>query len=134
MAHLAKTSTVGDLGRPRLCIVDADPRRGVLLALLHAVGFDVHAFDDGAGLLMSDLGRTCDVLLVSVALRDMSGQELQDAFTAADVRVPLIFLFDEPDAPLEARLMSRGAAGVLHKPVSAQEVLGAVRLALACAR
>jgi len=128
MANLAMT---GALGRPVLCIVDADSRRGMLHAFLHAVGFDVHAFDDGAALLLSGLGRQCDVLLVSVALRDMNGQELQSAFTAAGVHVPVIFLFDTPDAPLEARLRARGAAGVLHKPVSGQDVLGAVRVALA---
>jgi FixJ family two-component response regulator len=62
---------------------------------------------------------------------DQSGLELQDAIGEMNDPLPVIFLTGHGDVPSSVRAMKRGAVDFLTKPVSGDELLDAVRRAIA---
>jgi FixJ family two-component response regulator len=70
-------------------------------------------------------------LILDVDLPGLSGLELQTELAASGIEVPIIFLTGHGDIPQSVRAMKAGAMEFLTKPFRAQELLDAVRQALA---
>jgi FixJ family two-component response regulator len=115
----------------RVFLVDDDP--AVLTALgrlLRAAGFKVLGFSSAEAFLrMHDAGIPgCAVL--DIALPDVNGIEIQRRLGELGCERPIIFLTGQGTIPMSVEAMKAGAVDFLTKPVSAEKLLDAVRLAL----
>jgi FixJ family two-component response regulator len=112
-------------------VVDDDP--SFLQAIsrrLEAAGFDVEPFSSAEAFLarQSDF-EGCAV--VDLKLGGLSGLELQEALVGTADPLPVIFLSGHGDVHSSVRAMKRGAVDFLTKPVSGDDLVDAVRRAIA---
>ena len=115
-------------------VVDDDPAllRSMAL-LLEAAGFRVNTYDSAEAFLSgSDASPGCAVL--DLHMTGAGGLELQQAILRAEHPVPVIFLTGRGDVHSSVRAMKRGAVDFLTKPVAGDELLEAVRRAIALDR
>ena len=116
----------------RIIVVDDDISvRRALSRLLISAGYKVQTFESVRDLLMNgDLGRTACVI-VDVRMPGPGGLELQEILSQVPVPIPIIFITGNPDVPTAVKAMKAGAVDFLSKPVSEEELFGAVERALA---
>ena len=114
-------------------VVDDDPGvREALSGLLRSAGLRVVAFADAAGFLQAK-GKVKDppvCLVLDLQLPDISGLELQSSLAETD-GPPIVFISGHANIPSSVRAMKAGAVEFLVKPFSDDEVLGAIRSAIA---
>lgn len=106
---------------------DADMRR-LLADTLHADGYDVHAVEDGASLLV-ELARTgrfhhgsVDLVLADVRMPLCSGLQALDTVRGVGIHVPFVLLTAFGGADVHQRAQELGAI-LLDKPVSMRRLL-----------
>jgi FixJ family two-component response regulator len=117
---------------PVIAIVDDDPSvRRALHRLVQAAGYTVQSFASAHEFLHSLPGCRAACLVLDIHLDGMSGFELQQRLAADGVGIPVIFVTAHDDAPTRERIEGSGAAGHLWKPVDEQELLDAIRRAIA---
>ena len=124
----------GDVSRngARIIVVDDDISvRRALSRLLISAGYRVQTFESARDVLMNgDLGRAACVI-VDVRMPGPGGLELQEILSQVPVPIPIIFITGNPDVPTAVKAMKAGAVDFLSKPVSEEELFGAVERALA---
>ena len=110
---------------------DASFRTAMERRLKHA-GYEVatyasaqHLLDD----LPSESVRSC--LLLDVRIPELSGPELQERLSELGSTLPIIFLTGYFDIPVTVQAIKAGAADVLTKPVSSDDLLRAIEGAIA---
>jgi FixJ family two-component response regulator len=69
-------------------------------------------------------------LVLDVAMPGFDGLQLQQALITKGSEIPIIFLTGHGDIPMSVRAMKRGAVDFLTKPVNADDLLAAIRLAI----
>lgn len=114
-------------------VVDDDPAvRASLRFLLESAGFavSVHATAE-AFLLAAAEGEPIGCLLTDVQMPDVSGLELQSRLAADGRRSPVIVMTGHGDVPTAVQAMKDGALDFLEKPFDDDQLLDAVRRALA---
>jgi FixJ family two-component response regulator len=117
---------------PTVFIVDDDPAvRRALVRLLKAAGFRPAAFASAEDFLRRPLpaGPACAIL--DVSMTGLSGLDLQRTLAARDARLPVVFLTGHGDVPMSVQAMKGGAVDFLLKPFHHEDLLAAVRQALA---
>ena len=116
----------------RIIVVDDDISvRRALSRLLISAGYQAQTFESVRDLLMNgDLGRTACVI-VDVRMPGPGGLELQEILLQVPGPIPIIFITGNPDVPTAVKAMMAGAVDFLSKPVSEEELFGAVERALA---
>ncbi len=72
--------------------------------------------------------------MLDVRLPGVSGLDFQANLSAADVRLPIIFVTGHGDIPMSVQAMKAGAVDFLTKPFRHQEMIDAVNRALAADR
>ena len=72
-----------------------------------------------------------DCLVLDVNLPEVSGLEVQQELTRAEVHVPVIFITGHGDIPTSVRAMKSGAREFLTKPLDGDALLAAIRQAIA---
>ena len=118
---------------PVVHLVDDDA--SVLAAmsrLLRASGFAVMTFGSAAEFLATreeDDAPGC--VLADVRMPGMNGLELQSALARSPHPLPILFLTGHGDIPSSVRAMREGAQDFLEKRAPMEQLLGAVRQALA---
>jgi len=113
-------------------LVDDEP--GMLRALtrlLQAEGFAVRSFGSAEAFLEAPRMTGVWCLLLDMAMSGMSGLELQSRLQSEGIRAPVVFLTGHGDIPMSVRAIKSGAVDFLTKPVHDEDLLGAVRAALA---
>ena len=65
-----------------------------------------------------------------VRLPDLNGLDLQDRIAVDRIDLPIVLITGYGDVPMAVRAMKAGAVEVLTKPFRAEDVLGAIRLAI----
>jgi FixJ family two-component response regulator len=65
-----------------------------------------------------------------VLLPGVSGLDFQNELTAADIRIPIIFITGHGDIPMTVRAMKAGAVEFLTKPFQDEDLLKAIQHAL----
>jgi FixJ family two-component response regulator len=70
-------------------------------------------------------------LVLDLEMPGQSGLELQHDLTAADCRLPIIFITGHGNIPASVQAMKAGAVDFLTKPIDAQVLLDGVRRAVA---
>src|SRR6266513_3837592 len=119
--------------KPIVHVVDDDDSlRKAVARLLHAAGYDVHAYASvGDFALASREKNRRGCVLLDVRMPGPSGLDLQEALAKEDEPLPVIFLTAYGDVPTSVHAMKMGAVDFLTKPVKRDVLLSAVRMALA---
>jgi FixJ family two-component response regulator len=113
-------------------IVDDDESlRTAVVRLLGAAGYETRTYSSAGefALLRDRASRGC--VLLDLRMPGPSGLELQSALLRQDDAIPVIFLTGHGDIPMSVRAMKAGAIDFLTKPVRSEELLGAIKTALA---
>src|SRR5687768_11794990 len=118
--------------QPTVMIVDDDPSIcAALRRLLLVEGFDVRVFASSDELAAGrrPAGVCCMILDLHLPGRD--GLAFLSSLNDAGVRIPTVFITGYGDIPTSVRAMQAGAIDFLPKPFSDDQLLSAVRRALA---
>ena len=117
---------------PVVYVVDDDSSvRNAITMLLEASGFKVETSDSAQAFLERDLVDASGCLVLDVQMEGLSGLDLQQELTTAHVHLPIIFITGHGDVPMSVQAMKAGAVEFLTKPFREQELLSAVRQAVA---
>jgi len=117
---------------PVVFIVDDEPSvREAVARLMRSAGLATRTFASSMEFLDAYQPDAHCCVILDVAMPQISGLELQQALAQAGVAPPIVFLTGRGDVPLSVRAMKQGATDFLTKPIDAEELLTAVRAALA---
>jgi FixJ family two-component response regulator len=98
--------------------------------LLRGAGFEVRAFLSSQAFLDLHDPAIPGCALFDYSIDGLNGLELQQALIASGCERPVIFLTGRGDIPTSVRAMQAGAVNFLTKPARAEDLIGAVRLAI----
>ena len=114
-------------------IVDDDASfRTAIERRLRKAGYEVATYPSAQHLLdclPSESELAC--ILLDVRIPGLSGPELQERLSELGSTVPIVFLTGYAEVQTTVRAIKAGAEDVLTKPVSSEELLGAIERALA---
>jgi len=117
---------------PLIRVVDDDASfRRAVARMLRGSGFAVKTFASAAEYLARPEVEVPGCVLVDLRMPGSSGLDLQEALAQAGHAMPVIFLSGHGDIPTTVQAMRRGAEDFLTKRASREELLAAVRRALA---
>jgi len=113
-------------------MVDDEPLVLTAVArLLRAAGLSVRTFSSAVDFLESYGPDHAGCLLLDMAMPGLDGLSLQRQLKSRGIGLPVVFLTARADVPMTVQAMKEGAADFLTKPPSKEQLLGAVRAALA---
>ncbi|OQP87122.1 DNA-binding response regulator [Rhizobium rhizosphaerae] len=113
-------------------VVDDDPSvRDGLDSLLRSVGYRAACFASTAEFLAALPRARPSCLVLDIRMPDANGLDFQDELVRRAETVPVIFLSGHGDVPMSVRAMKAGASEFLLKPFREQDLLDAIRQALA---
>jgi RNA polymerase sigma factor (sigma-70 family) len=114
-------------------IVDDDVSfRTAIERRLKKAGYEVATHPSAQHLLDSlPSGNELSCILLDVRIPGLSGPELQGRLSEIGSILPIVFLTGYADVQTTVRAIKAGAEDVLTKPVSSEELLGAIERALA---
>ena len=111
--------------------VDDDFRvRESIESLVASAGHTPLVFASAEEFLQSEAPSSAICLITDVRMPGIDGLELQRRVRLQYPRLPVIFITAHYDNDIRQRALSQGAAGFLHKPFDAAELLGAIEVAL----
>jgi FixJ family two-component response regulator len=114
-----------------LSVVDDDESvRESLPDLLRQHGFVVRAFSSAEEFLASDCVNQTRCLILDLAMRGITGLDLQRELTNRRREIPIVFITAQADATIRSLVIARGAAECLFKPFTEAALLQALDLAL----
>jgi FixJ family two-component response regulator/signal transduction histidine kinase len=125
----------GEVSDPIVYVVDDDVSvRESLEPLIRWAGWRPRTFASAQAFLSSPREDAPCCLVLDIELPDLDGLALQDRLAAEPTEMPILFLTGHADVPRTVRAMKGGAVELLTKPVHDEELLEAVRKALARSR
>ena len=74
-----------------------------------------------------------DCLVLDLRFPQMSGVELQRNLTKSGMNIPTIVLTAHPDGPLAKSALTAGALEIVTKPVSSDQLIAKIRIAVSTA-
>jgi two-component system response regulator FixJ len=114
-----------------VALVDDDVSVRVALGrLLRLAGYAVIPFGSGAEFLTFLGVSHPDCLVLDVHMPVLSGLDVSSWMQAAGIRVPIVFITASDDAGLDVAVAEAKGVRLLRKPLSKQDLLGAVGAAL----
>jgi FixJ family two-component response regulator len=117
---------------PVVFVVDDDSSvREALRRLITSVGLTVEVFPTAQAFLKALRPEAPGCLVLDVRLPGLSGLDLQRELVNTDAALPIIFLTGHGDIPMSVRAMKAGAIEFLTKPFREQDLLDAIRQAIA---
>lgn len=114
-------------------IVDDDASfRSAIERRLKIAGYGVEAYQSAQELLdrLPD-EREAGCILLDVEIPGLKGPDLQELLTELGSTLPIIFLTGHADVPTTVRTIKAGAEDFLTKPISSEDLLRAIELAIA---
>ena len=114
----------------RIVVVDDHElvRTGLQQTLNRQEGLRViAACGNGAQALRTLQARGCDVLLLDLALPDMSGLDVLRQLRVVDPRLPVLVLSAYPETQFGVQVLRAGASGFIGKDADAAELVRAIR-------
>lgn len=113
-------------------VVDDDVAvRDALRWLLEGEGYAVRTFASAEQFLAEYADEPPGCAVVDLRMPGMSGLDLQETLARRHVRLALVFVTAHGDVPLAVTAMRRGAVDFVEKPFSDEQLVDAVRRALA---
>ncbi len=117
---------------PLVAVIDDDnDTREALDGLLRSAGLSVASFPSVQAFLDAGRGKPPGCLVLDVWLPGRSGLEFQADLLEAGMHMPIIFISGYADVPMCVRAMKAGALEFLTKPVRHEDLLDAIRSAIA---
>jgi FixJ family two-component response regulator len=117
---------------PVVQIVDDDPSFRLAIArLLRASGYQVALYESATQLLEKKISAGPGCILLDVQMPGLDGLQLQDRLIEMGSILPIVFLTGHGDIPMSVRAIKAGAQEFLCKPVSEEQLLEAIGVALA---
>jgi FixJ family two-component response regulator len=111
--------------------VDDDYRvRESIESLVESAGHTPLVFASAEEFLQSAAPESAICLITDVRMPGIDGLELQRRVRIQYPRLPVILITAHYDDEIRQRALSQGAAGFLHKPFDAADLLGAIELAV----
>jgi RNA polymerase sigma factor (sigma-70 family) len=114
-------------------VVDDDTSfRTAIERRLRRAGYEVATYPSAQHLLdrlPDEKGPGC--ILLDVRIPGLSGPELQNRLSELGLTLPIVFLSGYADVPTTVQAIKAGADDFLTKPVSSDQLLGAIRRAIA---
>jgi two-component system, LuxR family, response regulator FixJ len=98
--------------------------------MLRGAGYTVRTFSSPKEVL-DQLTDTPGCLIADLRMPGLSGLDLQDALTRSGNLIPVIFLTGQGDIPTSVQAMRHGAEDFLTKTAPKEELLAAIKRALA---
>jgi len=123
-----------DPAAPVIRVVDDDPRfLRALSRLLRTAGFQVATFNSADEFLFHRRHNpdSPGCVVLDLQMPGLDGLELQERIASEREPLPVIFLTGNADVPSSVRAMKGNAVDFLTKPVSLDDLVGAVKCALA---
>jgi len=118
--------------RATVLIVDDDPDiRASLRSLVRSDGLDVNTFGSVSEFLNAERPDGPACLILDVRLPGRNGLDFQQDLSAANIRIPIIFITGHADVSMSVQAMKKGALEFLTKPFRDQDLLDALHLGLA---
>jgi FixJ family two-component response regulator len=116
-------------------IVDDDlSMRQALSSLVEIYGWSARTFGSAEAFLACAPPSGAHCLVLDIGLPSLDGLALQERIAGERAAMPIIFLTGQADVPKTIRAMKGGAAELLEKPVAEDDLLTAIRAALARSR
>jgi FixJ family two-component response regulator len=113
-------------------VVDDDPSmREAISSLIRSTGLRVEVFSSAQEFLRGNAPEGPACLVLDMRLPGSSGMDLQRELAEADNRIPIIFITGHGDIPMSVRAMKAGALEFLTKPFRDEDLLEAIRQAIA---
>jgi FixJ family two-component response regulator len=113
-------------------VVDDDASmRDALSSLIRSAGLRVEIFSSGREFLQGKAPEGPACLVLDMRLPGSSGMDLQRELAEADNHIPIIFITGHGDIPMSVRAMKAGALEFLTKPFRDEDLLEAIRQAIA---
>jgi FixJ family two-component response regulator len=112
-------------------IDDEETVRDALVRLLRSAGFNAQGFASPAEVLSQAFPHVPMCILLDMNLKSTNGFDVQSQLAQQGVQVPVIFLTGYGSIPMSVRAIKAGAHEFLTKPIDDEELLEAVRRALA---
>jgi FixJ family two-component response regulator len=117
---------------PTIFVVDDDLSFLTAVSrLLRVAGFDVKTFPSATEFLGDLTPDAQGCVIADLKMPGVSGLDLQNALSRGDSPMPVIFLTGHGDIPSSVHAMRHGAEDFLTKRAPKEELLGAVKRALA---
>jgi RNA polymerase sigma factor (sigma-70 family) len=117
--------------RPIVFVVDDDPSvRDAIGRLLGTVGLAVKGLGSAREFMAIEPPQGPSCLVLDVRLPGISGIDFQSELSAADIRIPIVFITAHGDVRMSVKAMKAGASEFLTKPFHDQDLLDAVQTAL----
>jgi FixJ family two-component response regulator len=117
---------------PTVFVVDDDISvRESLELLIRCEGMQPETFASAREFLEHPRAPTPSCLVLDVSLPELSGLDLQKLLVADGVAMPIIFITGYADVPMTVQAMKAGAVEFLTKPFHDDELLHAIRSAIA---
>ena len=117
---------------PIVFVVEDDAAvREALSSLIRSVGLRVEVFSSAREFLRAKQPDGPACLVLDVRLPGPSGMDLQRELTSANNLIPIIFITGHGDIPMSVRAMKAGAAEFLTKPFRDEDLLEAIKQAIA---
>jgi DNA-binding NtrC family response regulator len=108
-------------------VVDDDLSvRESLRNLIRSAGLSVQTFSSAQEFLASQRPQAPSCLVLDVQLPGLSGLDLQQELTKANIQIPIIFLTGHGDIPMSVRAIKAGALEFLTKPFDDEDLLQAI--------
>ncbi len=122
----------GKPAAPVVYVVDDDPSmREAISSLIRSTGLRVEVFSSAQEFLRGNAPEGPACLVLDMRLPGSSGMDLQRELAEADNRIPIIFITGHGDIPMSVRAMKAGALEFLTKPFRDEDLLEAIRQAIA---
>jgi FixJ family two-component response regulator len=117
---------------PIVFVIDDDLSvRKALGRLLKSAKFRVEAFASAEEFLEQPIPDVPACIILDVCMSGLSGLDLQRTLRESNRDLPIVFLTGHGDIPMTVRAMRAGAVDFLPKPFNDEELLAAVRRAIA---
>jgi FixJ family two-component response regulator len=117
---------------PMVYVIDDEEMvREALARLLRSAGFNGQGFASATEVLSQELPGVPTCILLDMNLKTTNGFDVQNQLAQKGIQVPVIFLTGYGSIPMSVRAIKAGAHEFLTKPVDDDELLEAVRRALA---
>jgi FixJ family two-component response regulator len=118
---------------PKVFIIDDDVSiRESIHGLLMSVGLRSECFETAEEFLQSETSDGPSCLVLDVSLPGITGIEFQQQLRKQGRKTPIVFVTGHGDIPMSVKAIKSGAVEFLTKPFGDQDLLDAVRQALAC--
>lgn len=116
---------------PMVFVVDDDDSvRKALTRLVQSVSINVRSYASAEAFLLQPRYEGPCCLVLDIRMPGLSGLDLQEKLTKANLTLPIIFITGHGTVPMSVKAMKAGAIDFLEKPFEDQTLLDLIKHAL----